>query len=411
MSEDIEQNRTFTDSFINSQPLWIVLWFSCKTNKQIMKITMAMMCMPLSLACMLPSLAPAQTLLNAPQKIVIDAPRNRLLVSNEGTGDIVEIDSMGIQHPFVPGAGFIDGMEIVGDTVYGVCNDRKIKAYNLETKNLVMNITIPGATTKYLSSIISDSAGHLFISCPKLNEIYRLNISNQSWWIFAKGNGLNNPNGLLLEKEKNRIVVIGDSPTPSSIWAISLADSTVSTITTTSLNSPDGIVRDKYGYYYIGGYYLPAIFMTDPDFSQPPSAFFPGTSMVYPTYDERDHSLLITHYNSNTWERIPLTTTGISPGKHTDGFTIHPVFPNPFSGSVTIRFELNRHCKTKLEVYNATGKLVAIPVDEENEPGSYFISWDGKNANGVPVEDGMYYFRMTVNGVIQTQKGLMTKHQ
>ncbi|MEI7726494.1 MAG: FlgD immunoglobulin-like domain containing protein [Bacteroidota bacterium] len=367
--------------------------------------------MLLSLTCILPFLAPAQTLLSAPQKIVIDAPRNRLLVSNEGTGDIVEIDSVGIQHPFVPGAGFIDGMEIVGDTVYGVCNGRKIKAYNLVTKNLVMNITIPGTTTKYLSSIISDSAGHLFISCPKLNEIYRLNISDQSWWVFAKDNGLNNPNGMLLEKENNRIIVIGDSPSPSSIWAISLTDSTVSTIITTSLNSPDGIVRDKFGYYYTGGYYLPAIYMTDPNFSQPPEAFFPGTSMVYPTYDERDHSLLITHYNSNTWERIPLTTTGISSGKYTDDFTMHPVFPNPFNCSVTIRFELNRYCKTHMEVFNASGKLIAKPVYKENDPGSYFISWDGKNATGDAVEEGMYYFRMTVNGVIQTQKGLMTKHQ
>jgi hypothetical protein len=358
-----------------------------------------------------PAFSQAQNLLHAPQKIVIDAPRNRLLVSNDTiTGDIVQIDSAGNQTWFVQGAGFIDGMEIVGDTVYGVCKNRKIKAYHLVTKQLVMDKTIPGLSAKYLSSITSDSAGHLFISCPKLNEIYKLRISDQSWWVFVN-NGLNNPNGILLEKEKNRIVVIGDSPVPSSIYAISLADSIVSPLLSTSFNSPDGIVRDKFGYYYVGGYYLQAIFMIDPDFSQPPTSFFPGTSMVYPTYDVRDHSLLVTHYNTNGWERIPLTTTGTSRMKRPREFIMYPVSSNPFQSSVAIKFELNSHLKTQLDVHDSTGKLFAELLNEEKEPGSYSISWDGKSSSGDTPADGFYYFRMTVNGVIQTQKALLIKQK
>ena len=234
-----------------------------------MRKTLALNYLLLSMAFTMPSLARAENLLHAPQKIVIDVPRNRLLVSNDTiTGDVVEIDSAGNQTYFVQGAGFIDGMEIVGDTVYGVCKNRKIKAYHLVTKQVVMDKTIPGLASKYLSSITSDSAGHLFISCPKLNEIYKLRISDQSWWLFANS-GLSNPNGILLERELNRIVVIGDSPNPSSIYAISLTDSTVSTITSTTFNSPDGIVRDKHGNYYVGGYYLTALYMIDPGFSQP----------------------------------------------------------------------------------------------------------------------------------------------
>jgi hypothetical protein len=375
-----------------------------------MRKTIKLSCSLLLMACAMPVFTHAQNLLHAPQKIVIDAPRNRLLVSNDTiTGDIVQIDSAGNQTWFVQGAGFIDGMEIVGDTVYGVCKNRKIKAYHLVTKQIVMDKTIPGVSAKYLSSITYDSAGHLFISCPKLNEIYKLRISDQSWWLFASNNGLNNPNGILLERERNRIVVIGDSPSPSPINAISLADSAVSTITTTGFNSPDGIVRDKFGYYYVGGYYLQAIFIINPGFSQPPSSFFPGTSMVYPTYDIRDHSLLVTHYNANTWERIPLTTTGISNVKQLQEFTLHPVSPNPFHTRVTIKFELNRHLKAQVVVYDSSGNQVAKLMNAEQGPGSYSISWDGINSSGDAVANGMYYFSMTVNGVIQTQKALMTK--
>jgi hypothetical protein len=133
--------------------------------------------------------------------------------------------------------------------------------------------------------------------------------------------------------------------------------------------------------------------------------------LLYPTYDIRDHSLLITHYDANTWERIPLTTTGTSSIKRLKEFIIYPVSPNPFQSSVTIKFELNRHLKTQLDVHDSSGKLVAKLVNEEKEPGSYSISWDGKSSTGDTVADGFYYFTMTVNGVIQTQKAILIKQK
>ena len=124
----------------------------------------------------------AQNLLNGSQKIVNDAPRNRLLVSNYNDGNLVVIDSTGNQTLFVPNADFVDGLEIIGDTIFGVGNNRYIHAYNLETRELLWNKKIPG--TNYLSSMASDSAGHLFIPCPVSNIIYKLRISDQAYWVF-----------------------------------------------------------------------------------------------------------------------------------------------------------------------------------------------------------------------------------
>jgi len=247
----------------------------------------------------------AQNLLNGPQKIVIDVKRNRLLVSNFNSGDLIQIDSSGNQTYFVQGADFIDGMEIVGDTIYGVGSNRRITAYNLVSKQLVLDFTIPGSPENYLSSIAYDSTGHLFISCPLLNEIYKMKIIDHSYWIFAKDHGLKKPNGILLEKEKNRIVVIDDSP-DSKIYAIDLVDSSVSLLCSTSFYNPDGITRDKFGNHFMGGYYLPGIYRTDAEFKLASELFFMGNHIVYPTYDKRDHSLLVTHYDDNTWERVPL---------------------------------------------------------------------------------------------------------
>ncbi|MCX6224092.1 MAG: T9SS type A sorting domain-containing protein [Bacteroidia bacterium] len=361
------------------------------------------------LVIFIPDFCQAQNLLSGPQKIVIDAPRNRLLVSNYNTGDLIGIDSAGKQSYFLKGAGFVDGLEIVGDVVYGVGNNRKVLGYDLATKRQVMNLTLSGNAANYLSSITSDSTGHLFISCPILNEIYRLRLSDYTYWVFAKGNGLNKPNGILLEKEKNRIVVIDDSPRPSLIHAISLADSTVTTLASTTFNSPDGIVRDKYGYHYIGGYYLSGLYRTDADFSYAPEKFFTGTNMVYPTYDPLDHTLLITFYETNSWARVPLPTSSICSNTLPGNFIIYPVSPNPFNSGATIKFDLNKPVRVKVDVYNSAGLLVTTLVNEEKDPGSYSAIWNGNDHAGKQADNGVFFIRMATDGNVQTQKAILIR--
>lgn len=349
-----------------------------------------------------------QSLLREPQKIVIDSRRNRLLVSNYATGDIVQIDSAGIQSYFVRRAGFIDGIEVVGDTVYGVANNRKVKAYDLVTGLLVMDVAIPGIASKYLSSITSDSSGHLFISCPQSNIIYKLRISDKSYWVFAQDNGLNKPNGILLEKEKNRIVVIGDASN-SSIYAISLADSMVSTLMTTTLYNPDGIVRDKYCNYYIGGYYLPGIYKTDSNFSQTPQLIFAGANIVYPTYDQRDHSLLVTYYHANAWGRVPLTSTGINQKEVKKRFNLFQNYPNPFNSSTTIHYDFPVSGNVCLGVYNIHGQLVRTLVNGQYLAGQYHVTWDSRNEQGQSVSSGAYICRIQADDFIKTHRMILMK--
>jgi hypothetical protein len=360
-------------------------------------------------AVQMPSVCNAQSLLNGPQKIVIDAPRGRLLVSNGNNGAIVQIDSTGKQSYFLQNGGFIDGLEIVGDTVYGVGDNRKLLAYNLITKQKVLEITFTGSSANYLSSVTSDSAGHLYISCPYLNEIYKFRLSDRRYWVFAKNNGLNKPNGILLEKEKNRIVVIDDSPPPALIHAISLADSIVTTLISTTFNSPDGITRDKYGYHYMGGYYLTGVYKTDADFNYAPVKIFSGTSMVYPTYDPATHSLLMTYYNTNTWRRVPLVSSGTGSDIGSDDFKVLPVFPNPSDSDVTVKFELTRAAPVSLEVYNSAGTLIKSMLNQPKDPGSYSLMWNGTDHSGNQAAKGIYYIRITIDGIIQTQKAVLAK--
>jgi len=356
-----------------------------------------------------PTISKAQNLLSGPQKIVIDSERDRYLVSNFNTGDIIQIDSAGIQDTFVIGANFIDGLEIVGDTIYGVGHNRVIRAYDLVTKQPVMNIPLTGSNNNYLSSIASDSSGHLFISCPGLNIIYKMRISDQSYWIFAEANGLNGPNGILLEKEKNRIIVIDEvidgSGDPSIIHAIDLADSTVSDLATISLFRPDGIVRDKNGFYYVGGYFLPGIYKFDPDFSQPPEMFFQGSHIVYPTYNETNHSLLITYYNANTWGEVFIPTTSVKNQlDFPNEFSLYQNYPNPFNPTTKISYQIPELSFITIKVYDVLGNEVAALVNKVKPVGEYEVEF---SATGLP--SSIYFYQLRAGNYVETKKMILQK--
>lgn len=352
----------------------------------------------------------AQVLLYHPQKIVIDSKRNRLLVSNDGNGgDLVQIDSLGVQHDYIVNADCIDGLEIVGDTVYAVGSNRHLYGYSLLTDSLVMDVTFPGATTNYLSSIAYDSAGCLFISCPKLNTIYRFRISNHESWIFAQGTELKKPNGMLLERNKNRIIVVGDSYSPSSIYAVSLTDSSFTPLMTTSFNSPDGIVKDKNGTYYLAGFSLTAIYTIDSAFSQPPVFFYAGAHMVYPTYDISDHSILITHYNAHTWERIPIASAGFNNDMDNSNILSFSANPNPFNTTIYVNYQLKYPAHVYLGVYNIYGVLVTTLKNEDINTGVYSAEWNGESTTGEPLSNGLYYLCLNVNGFSKVIKAVLVR--
>lgn len=251
----------------------------------------------------------AQNYLNQPQKIVIDEKRNRYLVSNFGSyGILVAIDSADVQSPFVPNAHMIDGMVIVGDSLIGSAGPYptgSVRVYNLITGNLDTTISLSDSGVTHLSSFVADSNGIVYTSERWGDRIFKINPKTGRYWVLAQGNGIDQPNGLLLEPEKNRMLVCLDKYHPP-IMSINLSDSTVSTIATTTLAGSDGIEKDIFGNYYITGYELPGVYKFDSTFTQPPELIHSGIKIIYPTYHEKHNSLLITYYSANTWGEILL---------------------------------------------------------------------------------------------------------
>lgn len=351
----------------------------------------------------------AQDLLHEPQKIVIDSERDRYIVSNFGSlGDLIQIDSFGVQDTFVINAGMNDGMQIVGDTVYGSGSgfNGSVLGYDLNTGEKVMDINIAGV--EHLSSFVVDSLGILYTSERFGDRIFKINPKTQEYWVWAQGGGLDEPNGLLYEPEFNRMLVCLDQPNPP-ILAINLTDSTVYTITTTNLEGSDGIAKDSEGNYYITGYELPGIYKFNPDFSGEPELFYEDQWIIYPTFHEEHNSLLVTLYWQNDWAEIFLTPSSITSREPQNSFVLFESYPNPFRENTTIRFKLKTQSKTKLEIYDSIGNYVNDLVDGKMGPGTYSTEWEGKNKAGKKVSNGIYFFRLTVDGISKTQRGILEK--
>jgi hypothetical protein len=83
--------------------------------------------------------------------------------------------------------------------------------------------------------------------------------------------------------------------------------------------------------------------------------------------------------------------------------------PNPFSEWTTIAYDLPAEARVKLEVFDVTGRLVDVLVDEHRPAGPGSVAWDGTNSRGTAVPAGIYFSRLSAGGRKQSMKMLRLK--
>ena len=66
-------------------------------------------------------------------------------------------------------------------------------------------------------------------------------------------------------------------------------------------------------------------------------------------------------------------------------------YPNPFNPHVSIAYDLPKAEKVKVEIVNLLGQNVKTLVNGMQTPGSYVYKWNGKDANGMSLNSGMYF--------------------
>jgi subtilisin family serine protease len=77
-------------------------------------------------------------------------------------------------------------------------------------------------------------------------------------------------------------------------------------------------------------------------------------------------------------------------------------YPNPFSKSTTVAYNLHREANVKLLVYDAMGRALSPPLNELQLPGKHEIEFDGRLVN-----NGIYYFKLLVNDRVLYETKMM----
>jgi hypothetical protein len=83
--------------------------------------------------------------------------------------------------------------------------------------------------------------------------------------------------------------------------------------------------------------------------------------------------------------------------------------PNPFAGSVTFSYLLNRPGRVELSVYNIQGHLVKSLESAYRPAGRNSLKWNGLKDNGQACASGIYFYRLASGGEISRGKLILLK--
>jgi hypothetical protein len=86
---------------------------------------------------------------------------------------------------------------------------------------------------------------------------------------------------------------------------------------------------------------------------------------------------------------------------------LYPNFPNPFNPTTTIHFSVAKNSDVKLQIFNITGQLVRILIDQKYPGGSHSVDWDGRDEKGNLQPSGIYFYQMTVAGLFMKSRQMV----
>lgn len=280
--------------------------------------------------CCLPAIS--QTY-NSPESIEFDYANNRwLIANNSGSNILARSSATGTLTVFTSLPVGPHGLEIV-DTVLYVCDGARIRGYGLTGAAEVFNVNL-GAT--FLNGLTHDDSGNLFATDFSAKKIYRISIASGTFNVFATGL-TKSPNGIIYDQPNNRCVFVNWGAS-ASIMAVSLADSSVSTVKTTSLSNIDGIARDAAGNYFVSSWGLNGISMFDNTFTTGPTTVVSGLNNPADIcYNTLTDTLGVPNAGSSLNNTTYHYLGGVTAIQQPDPFPSVRVYPNPAVDEVYVQ--------------------------------------------------------------------------
>jgi PKD repeat protein len=112
--------------------------------------------------------------------------------------------------------------------------------------------------------------------------------------------------------------------------------------------------------------------------------------------DATESQLIATVHGAEWIEGVALVPAGADEGvmpTPTQPRIIRSATPNPFRTSVTLSLHVDSPTVLRLSVYDVSGRLVRTLVNGRIDPGIRRVEWDGRDAQGATVGQGLYVIR------------------
>lgn len=113
--------------------------------------------------------------------------------------------------------------------------------------------------------------------------------------------------------------------------------------------------------------------------------------------------------NTETKETTSLKKIPVSnepePSEIPNQITLEQNYPNPFNPTTVISYQLALNSLVRLEVFNVTGRKVAVLVNGERKAaGTHRVTFNAEN-----LASGVYFYRLETGGKTLTQKMVLVK--
>jgi hypothetical protein len=95
---------------------------------------------------------------------------------------------------------------------------------------------------------------------------------------------------------------------------------------------------------------------------------------------------------------------GRAPAETQEGVTLMGNFPNPFSESTTVAYQVHSETRVRLAVWDLTGQRVTMLVDKTQSPGYKEVAFRPEG-----LSSGTYFVRLRANGQTHTRKIALVK--
>jgi 5'-nucleotidase/UDP-sugar diphosphatase len=109
-------------------------------------------------------------------------------------------------------------------------------------------------------------------------------------------------------------------------------------------------------------------------------------------------------------------TFGLPDDKHKIGdpslpndFELLQNYPNPFNPETEIAYTIPEGSDVSIDIYDLLGQKIRTLVDSHKSPGSYVVTWNGRDDLGRKVSSGIYFYKMRAGDFTQTRKMSLMK--